>query len=445
MDNSEIISTIIIPRITKTTGIRVSPIYEKNITKYVENAATKKSLSFKDYCDLLVPETVEFEKLINAATTNETYFFREKSHFEFLQRVILPFFRGKELVIWSGACSSGEEPISLYALLNFCGVKPKIYASDIDSNELDLFKKGVYSKYSFNNDGKEFHKILEDTKTGSFENEKFILNQDVFNHITVKQFNLAGKKLPDFFDKADIIFLRNVFIYFDNDMRKEVLKLAAEKLAPGGIIILSVSEICCIDSSLIPDSMEKVNNGQIYFLIKKDRPKSVLVDAIVPKNELKIPKKIDKKDYDDSIFVSKTVDTNEKTTDAKVVFEKVNSLLSQNKFDEALEFLNDYEPILGEKFYKEYFYAVIYKENGKVDDAIKHFLLAETINPLFWPAHFNHGMLVKERGKEDFAKHCFEKCLLPLKDYIDSNKKDYDFLMESFSPTYFYELCKKNT
>ena len=150
MNNTEIISQIIIPRITKNTGIRVSPIYEKNIEKYVEKAALEKSLDFKDYCDLLVPDTVEFEKLINAATTNETYFFREKSHFEFLQKTILPFYRGKELVIWSGACSSGEEPISLYALLKFWGVKPKIYASDIDSNELDLFKKGVYSKYSFN-------------------------------------------------------------------------------------------------------------------------------------------------------------------------------------------------------------------------------------------------------------------------------------------------------
>lgn len=445
MSNSEIISQIIIPRITKNTGIRVSPIYEKNIEKYVEKAALEKSLPFEEYCDLLVPDTVEFENLINAATTNETYFFREKAHFEFLQKTILPFYRGKELVVWSGACSSGEEPVSLYALLKFWGVKPKIYASDIDSNELDLFKKGVYSKYSFNVDGKEFHKILEETKTGSFENEKFILNQDIFNHITVKQFNLAGKRLPDFFDKADIIFLRNVFIYFDNNLRKEVLNLAAEKLTPGGLIFLSVSEICCIDSDLIPDSMEKVNNGSIYFLMKKDGTKSVLINTIAPKTEFKVPKKIEKKDCCDSIIAPKTVETSVKNTDAKLVFEKVNSLLSQNKFDDALNYLDDYEPHLGEKFYKEYFYALICKESGKMDDAIKHFVLAETINPSFWPAHFNHGMLVKECGKDEFAKRCFEKCLLPLKDYIDSEKKDFDFLMESFSPTYFYELCKKNT
>ena len=71
MNNTEIISQIIIPRITKNTGIRVSPIYEKNIEKYVEKAALEKSLDFKDYCDLLVPDTVEFEKLINEDKDSE--------------------------------------------------------------------------------------------------------------------------------------------------------------------------------------------------------------------------------------------------------------------------------------------------------------------------------------------------------------------------------------
>ena len=160
MSNSEIISQIIIPRITKNTGIRISPIYEKNIEKYVEKNALEKSLPFEEYCDLLVPDTVEFENLINAATTNETYFFRERLQFEFLQEKVFPAFLGKKLVIWSGACASGEEPISLYSLALSCGVKPEIYASDIDSDELAYFEKGVYTKYSLNQDGKTFHHLF---------------------------------------------------------------------------------------------------------------------------------------------------------------------------------------------------------------------------------------------------------------------------------------------
>ena len=100
MNNSQIISKEIVPLITNATGIRISPIHEKSLEKYLEKAAQEKSMSFSDYCKLLIPNTKEFENLINAATTNETYFFREKIQFEFLQNKVFPFYRGKELTIW---------------------------------------------------------------------------------------------------------------------------------------------------------------------------------------------------------------------------------------------------------------------------------------------------------------------------------------------------------
>lgn len=443
MNNSQIISNVIVPLITNATGIRISPIHEESLEKYVEKAAQEKSMSFNDYCKLLIPNTKEFENLINAATTNETYFFREKIQFEFLQNKVFPFYRGKELTIWCGACSSGEEPISLLALSKLCGVKAKIFASDIDSNELDFFKKGFYSKYSFNQDGKEYHEILEKVKCGKFEGEKFYLSKEVFNDITVEQFNLAGKVLPSFFETADIIFLRNVFIYFDNNLRKQVLELAAKKLAPGGLLFLSVSEICCIGADLIPESLEKVNCGSVFYLVKKGGSKTYLFNATFTKESQKNDLEIDEKV---NLVIQKNADKikNQKTESVEQVFEKINEFLSLKKFDNAIEYLNGYTPSFGEKFYKEYFYALISKEKSDLDDAIRHFVLAETMNPSFWPAFFNHAMIIKQQGKEDFAKHCFEKCLNALEEYISSKKEDYNFLMESFNPSYFYELCKKN-
>lgn len=443
MNNSQIISKEIVPLITNATGIRISPIHEKSLEKYLEKAAQEKSMSFSDYCKLLIPNTKEFENLINAATTNETYFFREKNQFEFLQNKVFPFYRGKKLTIWCGACSSGEEPISLLALSKLCGVKAKVFASDIDSNELNFFKKGIYPKYSFNQDGKEYHEILEKVKCGKFEGEKFYLSKEVFNDITVEQFNLAGKSLPSFFEIADIIFLRNVFIYFDNYLRKQVLELAAKKLAPGGLLFLSVSEICCIGADLIPESLEKVSCGSVFYLVKKGGLKNHLFNVTFNKEEDKTDLEIQSKA---NLVVKKKLEEIEtkQTESVKQVFEKINYFLSQKKYDNAIEYLNGYTPSFGEKFYKEYFYALISKEKSDLDDSIRHFVLAETMNPSFWPAFFNHAMLIKQQGKEDFVKHCFEKCLNALDEYINSKKEDFNFLMESFSPSYFYELCKKN-
>ena len=164
----EIVSSIIVPKITENTGIKISPIHENTLALHIEKMAEERGITFEEYCDLLVPNTKEFDALINVATTNETYFFRERLQFEFLQEKVFPAFLGKKLVIWSGACASGEEPISLYSLALSCGVKPEIYASDIDSDELAYFEKGVYTKYSLNQDGKDFHHLLEETDTGKF-------------------------------------------------------------------------------------------------------------------------------------------------------------------------------------------------------------------------------------------------------------------------------------
>lgn len=100
-------------------------------------------------------------------------------------------------------------------------------------------------------------------------------------------------------------------------------------------------------------------------------------------------------------------------------------------------------PNLTEKYFKDYYLALIYKDSKQIEDAIKHFSIAETINPNFWPSYFNHGLLLKDDGKESTAKRYFEKCLLCLKKSIEIKENDFSFLMESFSLEYFLTLCEK--
>lgn len=456
----EIVSSIIVPKITENTGIKISPIHENTLALHIEKMAEERGITFEEYCDLLVPNTKEFDALVNVATTNETYFFRERLQFEFLQEKVFPAFLGKKLVIWSGACASGEEPISLYSLALSCGVKPEIYASDIDSDELAYFEKGVYTKYSLNQDGKDFHHLLEETDTGKFQDGKFVLNPQVFQSIHLHKYNLASKLLPDFFDKADIIFLRNVFIYFDNNLRKEILAKIAQKLVPGGILFLSVGEICCIGQDLIPSTLEKRNFGKVYYYVKTGEGNPLLKSMLVDKTQnpqenlevlksfysKKIEEKIEKEKNEEtqkSKKIEETVTVQGETRKPVEIFLEVNAYLSQGKYSKAYELLEDYNPNYAEKFYKEYFLALTYKADMNYDEAIRHFSIAETICPNFWLAYFNHGFLLKEQDKEIAAKRCFEKCMTYIESYIDSKNTNFDFLSEEFSAEYFYSLCKK--
>ena len=108
-----------------------------------------------------------------------------------------------------------------------------------------------------------------------------------------------------------------------------------------------------------------------------------------------------------------------------------------------MDYLQNYNPGFSEKFYKEYFFALVYKAIDNNEEAVKHFAISETICSTFWPSYFYHGMVLKNQGKESAAKRCFEKCMSCLENYINSKNQDYDFLTESFSPTYFFTLCKK--
>ena len=450
-----LVSSVIVPRITENTGIKISPIHENTLALHIEKMAEERGITFAEYCDLLVPNSKEFDALINVATTNETYFFRERLQFEFLKEKVFKAFFGKKLVIWSGACASGEEAISLYSLALSCGAKPEIYASDIDSDELAYFEKGIYTKYSLNQDRKDFHHLLEETNTGKFQDGKFVLNPQVFQSIHLHKYNLASKTLPDFFDKADIIFLRNVFIYFDNNLRKEILAKIAQKLVPGGILFLSVGEICCMGQDLIPSTLEKQNFGKVYYYVKtgEGNPllKSMLVDKTHnPQENFEVLKSLYNKKIEEKIEKEKSEETKnikkvEEITPVQgenrkpfEVFLEVNHCLSQGNYAKAYELLENYHPNYAEKFYKEYFLALTYKADMNYDEAIRHFSVAETICPNFWLAYFNHGLLLKEQKKESAAMRCFEKCMTYIESYIDSKNTSFDFSAE-----YFYSLCKK--
>lgn len=198
--------------------------------------------TYGSYYRLLMKDKTELQMAVDLLTTNETYFFREPKHFEFLRDVILPELRGNAAVrIWSGACSSGEEPYTLAMVLaDSLGARPwEILASDISSRVLEKAQCGRYPLDAIRGIPEALLNKHCLKGVGS-NNGIFMIEPTLASRITFNPINL-NNPLPAV-GQFDVIFLRNVMIYFDNQTKSEVVARLLKHLKPGGYFIVSHSE-----------------------------------------------------------------------------------------------------------------------------------------------------------------------------------------------------------
>jgi len=198
--------------------------------------------TYGSYYRLLMKDKTELQMAVDLLTTNETYFFREPKHFEFLRDVILPELRGNSAVrIWSGACSSGEEPYTLAMVLaDSLGARPwEILASDISSRVLEKAQCGRYPLDAIRGIPEALLNKYCLKGVGS-NNGIFMIEPTLASRITFNPINL-NNPLPAV-GQFDVIFLRNVMIYFDNQTKSEVVTRLLKHLKPGGYFIVSHSE-----------------------------------------------------------------------------------------------------------------------------------------------------------------------------------------------------------
>ena len=267
----------IINLITQKTGIIPRDSHKTGILNYINKrtAELKKyeAGTFTNYYDYLKNHNEEIMSLINNATVNETYFFREESQFRLLKDKIIPEIIKKNtfnplspLRVWSAAASSGEEIYSLYLLLNSLGMYCEYTASDINTQVLEHCAEGLYKHNSVRSvDGSEFHYLLDDFKR---KDGKIEFGPNVCKKIIRKQINLAS--CENFPVKQNLIFIRNVFIYFSQDTKKRILqKIVNDSLVDDGYLFVSMNEIPSLDSSIIPQNLEKLGDGKVYYFHKR--------------------------------------------------------------------------------------------------------------------------------------------------------------------------------
>jgi chemotaxis protein methyltransferase CheR len=200
--------------------------------------------SFSDYYHLLKSgrEQSELQTALDLLTTNETYFFREPKHFAFLAEKILPAHpRGKPFRVWSAACSSGEEPYSVAMLLaERLGDAPwSIVASDISTRVLAKAKTGHYSMERTSHIPPAY--LSQFCLKGIGSQEGTLLIEDwLRERIQFMQVNL-NTRLPNI-GPFDLVLLRNVMIYFDNDTKRQVVDRIVSVLEPSGYFYVGHSE-----------------------------------------------------------------------------------------------------------------------------------------------------------------------------------------------------------
>lgn len=206
--------------------------------------------SFAQYCELLESDSsAELESFRNAVTTNLTSFFRENHHFEYLAQRVLPELQARNaaenrLRVWSAGCSTGEEPysVAMTILENWRRIESwdaRMLATDLDSQVLATAREGIYP-------AERLDPVPESRRRRWFspvrrgEEEALRANEELRRFITFKQLNLMNAwpvRGP-----FDIIFCRNVVIYFDKETQRQLFERIAALQRPGDYLFIGHSE-----------------------------------------------------------------------------------------------------------------------------------------------------------------------------------------------------------
>lgn len=229
--------------ILKEAGVTLPPTKGALVRGRLTRRLTARNLSsFADYYELIQRDPAERQEAINLLTTNETYFFREPKHFDFLRDVVLPSLDDERgFSAWSAACSSGEEVYSLAMLLaDVRGKRPwSILGSDLSTRVLQKARMGHYSLNRTDGIPRNYLQTYCLKGKGS-QLGTLLVMRELRERTSFQQINL-NSRLPAI-GPFDVVFLRNVMIYFSSDTKAEVVARIAEKIKPGGYLFIGHSE-----------------------------------------------------------------------------------------------------------------------------------------------------------------------------------------------------------
>lgn len=224
----------------KLTNIDLNCYKEKQMRRRIDTLARKnKADSYEDYLQLLKTDKSLFEQFINFMTINVSEFYRNQDQWKLMDQNVIPKLLkdfGKNLKIWSAACSTGDEPYSLaMALSNHIPLPNiKILATDIDKQVIQHAKVGLYNEKSIAGVPNEL-KSKYFTKVGN----SYQISDEIKRCVTFKEHNLLRDAYPKDYD---LILCRNVVIYFTDDAKDDIYRKFYQSLKNHGVLFIGSTE-----------------------------------------------------------------------------------------------------------------------------------------------------------------------------------------------------------
>ena len=211
------------------------------------------------------------KQVVEALTTNETSWFRDSDPFTALRQSVFPALAkarpNRTLRVWAGACSSGQEPYSIVMTAldtpELAGWRIELLATDLSEEMLDRARAGEYSQLEVNRG------LPATTMVRHFERAglNWRINRSIRDRVEFRQLNLTRPFPP--MGRFDVVFLRNVLIYFDLPTKRDVLKRVRQVMAPDGYLFLGAAEM----TMGVDDAWERVPAGRssVYRIREEQR------------------------------------------------------------------------------------------------------------------------------------------------------------------------------
>ena len=446
--------------ISARIGIELPQTNYSILREYLSDKLKQKSVDVSTYFKMMNSDENEYNKFVDTVTINETYFFREEKHFSLLNDLIFPELNNKQkpLNIWSAACSSGEEAISLFLsaekffkdTLSF-----KIYGSDVNMEVLEHFQRGVYRENSFREDGSKFHNLVKDIST--VQDKSFRINPELIKKIHRQNLNISCFDRNIFTQLFDLIFLRNTLIYFSFEKRKKIIDSIVDVLKPGGFLFLSATEMPLISHS----ELELAESKGTFYFQKKARRERIeqlgITESIfnTVKNE-KIPEaditpENNSGKFDADLILEYAADklnnriftlVSNPDYDMAVKLIRIIFRINNNEIEQAVLLLNNFEVCAGKNPLTLYLRGYTLFIQNKKEQAADFFSKTLMMDSFFWPAGFYLALILIER-KSDNAKKSLLKCINSIEEYIRKDSYKYQIFLEGFNGKYFLRICKQ--
>ncbi len=400
--------------LTRFISSRVRALKQKDPQDYVDHLKQQPTTSW------------EFARLIEVLTNGQTSFFRSIEQFKIIEKIFLSNKEiGRQLMVWSTACATGEEPYTLAMLAIETDVNVHILATDINQEHLRAAKSRLYNEWSMRNIPPDFRQRFFTKRDDAFE-----IIDAVARQVHFRRLNIASDQLPTPPGKPykwDMILCRNMFIYFSPKVIQYVAEDLLKVLSADGLLFLSPSE--SLHGYHLPLQVVQFENNSFAYkrLRSKDTasfPRPPIFKLVVPALQRKSAEystlaksasqskvadpyqealtKIESKNYDEAQQLLEThVSEHPHRVQCWLVLGNLYTrnrqfLLALESFEKA----QDLEPLLPDV---HFFPGLIYRKQNNLERAKQTFRRVLFLNPEFWPASFllggTYGRLGDEEGK----------------------------------------------